>query len=129
MTPVVGSGRQGLPRAGAPGIVAAGISAHAGAPEDRLGEEPTPPMRQPAPTRRQILKHGAGAAGTAALPGRAADSVDAVVIGSGYAGSVAALRLAEAGIGSVVLERGRRWTIDPSGDTFAPQTRPDGRTS
>ncbi|MCX5249019.1 GMC family oxidoreductase N-terminal domain-containing protein [Streptomyces sp. NBC_00201] len=93
-------------------------------------------MTQPAPTRRQILKRGAGAAGAAALSvpllsteAKASESVDAVVIGSGYAGAVAALRLSQAGINSVVLERGRRWTITPSGDTFAPQARPDGRAS
>lgn len=59
----------------------------------------------------------------------ATEPVDAVVIGSGYAGSVAALRLASAGIRCVVLERGRRWPIVPSGDTFATPTHPDGRAA
>ncbi len=47
---------------------------------------------------------------------------EAVVIGSGYGGSVSALRLGEAGIQTVVLEKGRRWDItDPtrSPGTFA----------
>jgi cholesterol oxidase len=35
---------------------------------------------------------------------------DAIIIGSGFGGSVAALRLAEAGMRVLVLERGRRWT-------------------
>ncbi|MDB4985059.1 MAG: cholesterol oxidase [Myxococcaceae bacterium] len=45
----------------------------------------------------------------------------AIVIGSGYGGSVAALRLGERGINTLVLERGRDWTIkDPTTDsTFA----------
>lgn len=44
-----------------------------------------------------------------------------IVVGSGYGGSVAAYNLARAGISTVVLERGRSWTVeDPTRDaTFA----------
>ena len=34
---------------------------------------------------------------------------DAIIIGSGFGGSVTACRLAEAGFRVLVLERGRRW--------------------
>ena len=37
---------------------------------------------------------------------------DAIVIGSGFGGAIAACRLAEAGYRVLVLERGRRWRPD-----------------
>lgn len=40
------------------------------------------------------------------------------IIGSGFGGGVAALRLAQAGIPSVVLERGKRWVSGPNADCF-----------
>jgi len=55
------------------------------------------------------------------------EHLPAVVIGSGFGGAVAALRLAQAGIDTVVLERGRRWPITPAGDTFCTFEKPDGR--
>jgi cholesterol oxidase len=61
---------------------------------------------------------------------RASDeTVTALVIGSGFGGAVAALRLAEAGIDTLVLERGRRWTITPAQNTFATFRQPDGRAA
>ncbi|MEP9395151.1 GMC oxidoreductase [Gordonia sp. VNK1] len=38
---------------------------------------------------------------------------EAIVIGSGFGGAVSALRLAESGIQTTVLERGSRWPHDP----------------
>lgn len=53
----------------------------------------------------------------------------AIVIGSGFGGSVAALRLAEAGIKTLVIERGKRWTIkDPTvNETYSTFDSLDGR--
>src|ERR1041385_590778 len=50
--------------------------------------------------------------------------IPALVIGSGYGGAVAALRLAEEGIPTVVLERGKRWPITAQQDTFATFEKP-----
>lgn len=55
--------------------------------------------------------------------------VPAIVVGSGFGGAVAALRLGEAGVETIVLERGRRWSIkDPSrDDTFSTFKNMDRR--
>ncbi len=55
------------------------------------------------------------------------EGVDALVIGSGYGGAVAALRLGQMGMRTVVLERGRRWPLTPQQDTFATFRNPDRR--
>jgi cholesterol oxidase len=55
------------------------------------------------------------------------EPVTAVVIGSGFGGSVAALRLGQAGIDTLVLERGRHWPITPEQDTFCTYRKPDHR--
>ncbi len=52
-----------------------------------------------------------------------------VIIGTGFGGSVAAFRLAQAGIDTIVFERGKRWDIQADGNTFPTLAMPDGRSS
>ena len=54
---------------------------------------------------------------------------EALVIGSGFGGSIAACRLAEAGIKTIVLEKGRRWAITAEQETFCTYREPDGRAA
>jgi cholesterol oxidase len=74
-----------------------------------------------------------GGLGTAARaePDSIADAatVPALVIGSGYGGSVAALRLAEAGVDVHLVEMGMAWdTPGPDGKIFASTPTPDHRS-
>lgn len=50
------------------------------------------------------------------------------IIGAGLGGAITAFRLADAGVATVVLERGRRWPITAAGDTFPVLLRPDQRS-
>ncbi|MBF6213901.1 GMC family oxidoreductase [Nocardia puris] len=51
----------------------------------------------------------------------------AIVVGSGFGASVTALRLAQAGVATTVLERGSRWPNDPWREIFTGDDLPDGR--
>lgn len=57
------------------------------------------------------------------------DHVPVLVIGTGYGGSVAALRLARAGVHVHLVEMGMAWdTPGADGKIFANTTKPDGRS-
>ncbi|SDT20217.1 GMC oxidoreductase [Actinoplanes derwentensis] len=82
-------------------------------------------------SRRTLLAGGAAAAASTLLgAGRAAaalnsgDHVPALVIGSGYGGAVAALRLTRAGVQTHIVEMGMDWT----GQTYSSMLEPDGRS-
>jgi len=76
-------------------------------------------------SRRRFIHGSSLLAAGALLSTGCSDSSDsgprsgrrAIVVGSGFAGSVAALRLGQAGIDTIVLERGQQWTVDGP-DTF-----------
>lgn len=57
------------------------------------------------------------------------ERVQAIVIGSGFGGSIAAWHLGRAGVQTVVLERGKRWPITSAEDTFCTYRKPDGRAA
>ncbi|MFJ9038694.1 GMC oxidoreductase [Streptomyces sp. NPDC102406] len=93
-------------------------------------------------SRRGFLAGTGSLLGAVALGGRAAaverdaDSavadgarIPALVIGTGYGGSVAALRLAEAGVDVHMVEMGMAWdTPGADGKIFANTTSPDNRS-
>ncbi|MEV0181215.1 GMC oxidoreductase [Streptomyces sp. NPDC050625] len=59
----------------------------------------------------------------------AAESAPAIVVGSGYGGAVAALRLGQAGIRTLVIEMGRLWnTAGSDGKVFCSTSAPDERS-
>ncbi|MGP2440779.1 GMC oxidoreductase [Streptomyces sp. JW3] len=53
----------------------------------------------------------------------------AVVVGTGFGGGVTALRLARAGVSTLVLERGRRWRTGPNATTFCRFATMDNRSA
>ncbi|WP_440581917.1 GMC oxidoreductase [Streptomyces flavofungini] len=75
---------------------------------------------------------GAVALSAQAYPARALDAaarVPVLVIGTGYGGSVTALRLAEAGVDVHMVEMGKAWdTPGSDGKIFANTTSPDERS-
>ncbi|RLT95360.1 GMC oxidoreductase [Ketobacter sp.] len=91
-------------------------------------------------SRRKFIKNGVyvtAATGLASTLGCGGDvptihSIKkAAVIGSGFGGSVTALRLGEAGISTALIERGQRWsyTGPDSFPTLLSMSQGDGRTT
>ncbi|TDV54197.1 GMC oxidoreductase [Actinophytocola oryzae] len=85
-------------------------------------------------SRRSFLVGTGSILATAALAGRAAAAigdgahVPVLVIGTGYGGSVAALRLAQAGVDVHMVEMGMAWdTPGPDGKIFVNTKSPDFR--
>ncbi|WP_392876316.1 GMC oxidoreductase [Streptomyces sp. LN499] len=67
--------------------------------------------------------------GSAAVPIDSGAHVPALVIGTGYGGSVAALRLAQSGVDVHMIEMGMAWdTAGPDGKIFSNTTSPDSRS-
>lgn len=93
-------------------------------------------------TRRRFIVGTGSTLGALALPSwwtaavatprkalAAGDHVPALVIGSGYGGAVAALRLTQAGIATHIVEMGQSWTTPGSdGKIFCDMLNPDGRS-
>ena len=95
-------------------------------------------------SRRTFIAGTSSILGVAALGGRSAAAsqsafaagpiqsgahVPALVIGTGYGGSVTALRLAQAGVDVHMIEMGMAWdTPGADGKIFANTTNPDGRS-
>ncbi|MBX7194683.1 MAG: GMC family oxidoreductase N-terminal domain-containing protein [Sandaracinaceae bacterium] len=93
--------------------------------------------RRPGVNRRTFLAVGSVATGGVALSqwgcGGPTDRVieldHPLIIGTGFGGSISAHRLTEAGHRVTVLERGRRWDISPTHDTFCSLRDPDRRAA
>jgi cholesterol oxidase len=73
---------------------------------------------------------GAGAVGLFWRPDQLSSRrhYSAIVVGSGYGGGVSALRLGQAGVDTLILEKGRLWdSPDADGKRFSKMLPPDTR--
>ncbi|ADP79621.1 GMC oxidoreductase [Pseudofrankia inefficax] len=115
-----------------------------------MSDEVTPELSEPAEpatpggfNRRKFIGGAAAGVGVAAFgglvgsatPARAATvpttqvTARAVVVGTGFGGGVTALRLGQAGVPTLVLERGLRWPTGPNSNTFATLANLDNRSA
>jgi len=56
------------------------------------------------------------------------DTIEAIVVGSGFGASVSALRLTQAGIKTLMLEMGKQYEVSSTKNVFASTLSPDGRS-
>ncbi len=68
-----------------------------------------------------ILSQPKAVASTPANP----EGYKAIIIGSGFGGSISALRLAQAGVKSLILERGQHYTYSPTAAVFGDEVHPN----
>ncbi|HEY2695078.1 MAG TPA: GMC oxidoreductase [Pseudonocardiaceae bacterium] len=94
---------------GVAATTAVGLAATAGI--SRMADATTTPATKGAPARMSVIN----------------ERRRVVIIGSGFGGAVTALRLAQAGVQVLLLERGIRWPTGPNADTFARMFSPDQR--
>ena len=64
-----------------------------------------------------------------AIPATNENDIEAIVIGSGFGGSVAALRLTQAGKKTLMFEMGKQYTVSPVSNVFSETLNPDGRST
>jgi cholesterol oxidase len=109
---------------------------------DRYADEPSRNRRSGAISRRGFIIGTGSTLGALALASRATaraataqqalssgDHVPVLIIGSGYGGAVAALRLTQAGISTAMVEMGQSWTTPGSdGKIFCNMLNPDDRS-
>ena len=105
--------------------------------DQELGADDTADDGRTRPSRRRVLAGGAAAISAGLLaacapppptPTRRAERRRVVVIGTGFGGSVTALRLAQRGVDVTLVERGRRWASGQRG-AFPTMFAPDRRVS
>ncbi len=87
-------------------------------------------------SRRNFIVSGMAGAGAMLVSSKASALLHspstyrkAIIIGSGFGGAITALRLAERGVETLLIEKGKRWEVTPAGDTFSRYIYPDGRST
>ena len=95
-------------------------------------------------SRRSFLKKSSALGAAAAAAGSAGSAAQGrpierredeyhpnIIIGSGFGGSITALRLTEKGIPALIVEKGKRWANPrfSKKQTFSPNLYPDGRST
>ncbi len=80
-------------------------------------------------TRRGYINRSLATLGATLFPWRKPLAPEAVIIGSGFGGSVCALRLTQAGIPTLLLEKGQAWPTSTQKSVFSANLPPDHRST